>query len=230
VAGAEHRHSPSDPRRGVTEPAHCGQGPQEQPGRVAEIGPARLPHITHPADLRAGAAELAAWLRTRPPRAGRTRVVAVEGRSGAGKSTLADALAADLAAPVVRMDDLYEGWDGLLAGVDALMEWVIGPLAHGGPARWRRYDWAIDAYAEWHEVRGADALVVEGVGAGPRQAGPYLTGLVWLEAGEEIRRSRALARDGDLYAPHWERWAAQEERYYASHDVRSRADLVIHTE
>ncbi|MEW9533443.1 hypothetical protein [Microbispora sp. NPDC049125] len=172
---------------------------------------------------------VAGWLRSRPPRAGRTRVLAVEGRSGAGKSTLAAAVAAALGAPVVRMDDLYDGWDGLLPGVDALLEWVLRPLARAAPARWRRYDWTLGAYAEWHETPGGGTLVVEGVGCGARQARPYLSGLVWLEAADGVRRARALARDGDLYTPHWARWAAQEESFYALHDVRAHADLTVVT-
>ncbi|MEV4460241.1 hypothetical protein [Microbispora sp. NPDC049633] len=90
------------------------------------------------------------------------------------------------------------------------------------------------AVARWLRTRPARAagtrvLAVEGVGCGAREAGPYLSGLVWLEAAEEVRRARALARDGEVYAPHWRRWAEQEERYYARHDVRSRAGLVIVT-
>jgi hypothetical protein len=130
---------------------------------------------------------------------------------------------------MIRMDDLYDGWGGLLAGVDALLEWVLRPLAAGRPPRWRRYDWERGGYAEWHEAPPANALVVEGVGSGARQAAPYLSGLVWLEASADVRRARALARDGDLYAPHWRRWARQEDQYYAAHDVRSRADLTVPT-
>ncbi len=161
---------------------------------------------------------------------GATRVLAVEGRSGSGKSTLATALASELAAPVVRMDDLYAGWDGLLEGVGALVEWVLRPLASGGAARWRRYDWAAGAYAEWHTVPAGAVLIVEGVGSGARAASPFLSGLLWLEATAATRRTRALTRDGDLYAPHWARWAQQEDHYYAADDVRARADLTIHTE
>ncbi|MEU4539101.1 phosphoribulokinase [Streptosporangium sp. NPDC023825] len=169
------------------------------------------------------------WLRARPARAGRTRVLAVEGRSGSGKSTLATALAAELAAPVVRMDDLYPGWDGLLGGVDVLVEWVLRPLSLDRPARWRRYDWAEGAYAEWHEVPGTGILVLDGTGSGALAAAPYLSGLLWLEAADGVRKARALERDGDLYAPHWNRWAAQEERFHSRDDVRARADLTIAT-
>ncbi|GII27531.1 nucleoside/nucleotide kinase family protein [Planotetraspora mira] len=197
-------------------------GPQHGTGNPHALPRGRL------ADGHA-AGEVAAWLRGRPARARTTRVLAVEGRSGAGKSTFAAAVAAELGAPVIRMDDLYDGWDGLLAGVDALLDWVLRPLAAGRPARWRRYDWERSEYAEWHEAPPAAALIVEGVGSGARQAAPHLSGLVWLEAGAGVRRARALARDGDVYAPHWLRWARQEDRYYAAHDVRARADLTVTT-
>ncbi|WP_245647131.1 hypothetical protein [Microtetraspora niveoalba] len=168
-------------------------------------------------------------LLARPARAGRTRVLAVEGRSGAGKSTLAEALATARGLPLVRMDDLYPGWDGLLGGVEALVEWVLRPLSLGRPARWRRFDWTAGEYAEWHEEPAAGALLVEGVGCGAWSAAPFLSGLIWVKAPDDVRRSRALARDGDLYLPHWTRWADQEERFYATHDVRARADLTIVT-
>lgn len=85
------------------------------------------------------------------------------------------------------------------------------------------------AYAEWHEVPGTGTLVVDGAGSGALAAAPYLSGLLWLEAADEVRRTRALGRDGDLYAPHWERWASQEEDFHARDDVRARADLTIVT-
>jgi uridine kinase len=166
-------------------------------------------------------------LASRPPRAGRVKVLAVEGRSGSGKSTLAAAVAAELGAPVIRMDDLYAGWDGLLDGVDALVRWVLAPLRRGEEARWRRYDWQLGRYAEWHQLPTADVVVVEGVGAGAREVAPYLSALVWVDAPAEVRRERALARDGDTYTPHWDRWARHEDAFYAAHDVRSRADLLL---
>ncbi|GLI00188.1 AAA family ATPase [Phytohabitans aurantiacus] len=172
-------------------------------------------------------ARVVSLLADRPPRAGRVKVLAIEGRSGSGKSTLATAVAAELAAPVVRMDDLYAGWDGLLDGVDALVRWILDPLRRGEEARWQRYDWHLGQYAEWHRVPETDTLVVEGTGAGARETAPYLSALVWLDAPDEVRRERALARDGDVYAPHWDRWARHEDAFYSDHDVRARADLLI---
>ncbi|MFC4587360.1 nucleoside/nucleotide kinase family protein [Sphaerisporangium corydalis] len=162
-------------------------------------------------------------------RAARARVVAVDGPSGSGKTTLGRALADDLGAGLIHMDDLYPGWDGLRGGVERLVEWILRPLASGEAARWRRYDWTLEAYAEWHEHPPSAAVVVEGVGSGALAAGPYTSFLVWMEAPLAVRRERALGRDGGTYRPHWERWALQERAYFATDRVRERADLTVDT-
>ncbi|GIF20588.1 hypothetical protein BJ973_001506 [Actinoplanes tereljensis] len=179
----------------------------------------------------AGAVELVVtWARNREPAAGARRVLAVEGRSGSGKTTLARAVAERLGAPLIHMDNLYAGWDGLDQGVTALRDWVLVPLAAGKVASWRRWDWAGDRYAEEHPVPDADWLVVEGVGAGGSVLRPYISGLVWLESPDAVRKRRALARDGETYAPHWRRWAEHEDAFYAAELVRERADLIIENE
>ncbi|GIM96618.1 dephospho-CoA kinase [Paractinoplanes toevensis] len=179
----------------------------------------------------AGATDrVVAWARDLSPAAGRRRVLAVEGRSGSGKTTLARAVAERLAAPLIQMDHLYAGWDGLEQGVTALRDWVLVPLAEGRPAVWRRWDWAGHRYAEDHPVPDADWLVVEGVGAGGSVLTAYTSGLVWLESPAPVRKQRALARDGETYAPHWRRWAGHEDAFYAAERVRERADLIIENE
>jgi hypothetical protein len=72
-------------------------------------------------------------------------------------------------------------------------------------------------------------VLLEGAGAGAGAAAPWLSGVVWVDADPPVRRSRALARAGDLYAPHWQRWAAQEEAYAARELLPARADLVLDT-
>jgi cytidylate kinase len=171
------------------------------------------------------AATVAEWARHREPSAGQRRVLAIEGRSGSGKSTLAAAVAERLAAPLLHMDDLYAGWDGLEQGVTELRDRVLRPLAQGRPAIWRRWDWAAGHYAEEHPVPDADWLVIEGVGAGVLRA--YLSGVVWLNSSAAERKRRALGRDGETYAPHWDRWARHEDAYYAAGRVREHADLTI---
>ena len=178
-----------------------------------------------------GPSALAARVMTRAPRAGTTRVVAVDGPSGAGKTTLASQLSAALRqAPVVQMDDLYPGWDGLEAGVRRLVQEVLEPMSRGEPGRYRRYDWTLGEPAETRVVPvTAPVLVVEGVGCGAQACGPYLSLLVWLDAPADVRWTRAMSRDGEGYRPYWHRWAAQEERHFARSGTRARADVVLST-
>lgn len=156
-------------------------------------------------------------------RASGTRpVLIVDGRSGAGKTSLARLVAPRLGATLVSLDDVYPGWDGLGAGSAAVPR-MLGSSGAG----WRRWDWAAERAAEWHPLDPLAPLVVEGCGALSRASRPLATFAVWLETGESERRRRALARDGDAYAPHWERWAAQEEALIASESPRELADLIV---
>lgn len=173
-------------------------------------------------------ADVVRWWRGLEPRAGGTRVLAVEGRSGCGKSSLAADLAA-LApeAGTVAMDEVYPGWDGLADGARALARDLLVPLAAGGPAGVHRWDWPAAAPGRWRPVDPGPLLLVEGIGCGSLDAAPHLSGLIWVEAPADLRRRRALARDGATFAPHWDRWAAQEEAYLRRHRPRARADLVV---
>src|SRR5690242_8278895 len=94
-------------------------------------------------------AALARRVQAAPARAGRCRVVAVDGPSGSGKSTLAQSLASELTAQVVEVDQLIPGWDGLLAGPSIVRRDILDPIARGVDGGYRRYDWVDGAYAEW---------------------------------------------------------------------------------
>jgi len=164
----------------------------------------------------------------RRPAPARPYVIGIDGPSGGGKTALSGVLAASLGdAPVVHLDDLYPGWDGLDAVVPRLVAWVLRPVREGGLARWRRWDWVHGRYAEWHASAPAPVLVVEGAGCGARACGPYLDLLIWVEAPEAVRYARAVARDGTGYRPHWRRWAAAERTHFRREDTRARADVVV---
>jgi uridine kinase len=150
-------------------------------------------------------------------------VVLIDGRSGSGKSTIAPRLAAALAAQLVRLDDIYPGWDGLERASEHVGEFV---LAVAEP-RWRRWDWAADAPAEWHPIDATRPLVVEGCGALSRSNRAKATFGIWVELDAVSRKRRALERDGEAYAPHWDRWAAQEARFAEREHSRDLADAVL---
>ncbi len=169
--------------------------------------------------------ELARKILASAPRAGATRVISVDGPSGSGKTTFAERLSAALECPVIHMDDIFPGWDGLAEAVPLLAEWILEPLSKGLPARYRRFDWHAMEYAEWNEAPVAEALVVEGVGSGARPT--YLSYLVWVEAPKDLRMRRGVERDGEAFRPHWERWARQEEAMFEAERTKERADLFV---
>lgn len=182
------------------------------------------------ADARAAlVADLAQRARDARPRAGRTTVVAIDGPAGAGKSTLAAQLAAALDAPVVHMDDIFPGWDGLAVAASAVADQVLKPLAAGEPARYRRWDWTEDRYADWADVPDAPILIIEGCGSGSTPGAPYLSLLVWVDAPHDLRMARGIERDGEAFRPHWERWARQENALFAAERTRERADVRLDT-
>lgn len=170
---------------------------------------------------------LVGWVHATPPRCGTTRLVCVDGPSGSGKTTLAGRLGTALGAPVLHLDDVYPGWDGLADAVPLLYEAVVAPLCAGRDAAYRRYDWDRGVYAETVPVGRPDVLVVEGVGSGARSIAGHAVLLVWVEAPRAERFRRGIARDGEAYRPHWERWAAQEQTHFAAEDTRARAHVVV---
>lgn len=150
-------------------------------------------------------------------------VILIDGGSGSGKTTLASALAPALAAQLVRLDDIYPGWDGLDAGSAAVHDDVLAPVSPG----WRRWDWATGTPAEWHALDASRPLVIEGSGCLSHANRSRASFGIWVELDAPTRKRRALARDGEAYAPHWDRWAAQE-RDFGGRELPWRvADVVL---
>jgi len=159
---------------------------------------------------------------TRPP------VVLIDGFSGAGKTTLADALVAAWSdAALVRLESIYPGWQGLRAASDAVHDGILVPHAAGRPGGWVRWDWTAHSPAEHHRTDPARPLVVEGVGALARGNRALASLGVWVELYASTRKRRALVRDGDGFAAHWDEWAGQERDFAERERPRESADLIV---
>jgi uridine kinase len=141
-------------------------------------------------------------------------ILLIDGRSGSGKTELGRLLGA----PLLHMDDLYPGWDGLRAAADLLPEVLRS-------RRWQRYDWQAQGHAEWHELGDGD-LVVEGCGALTAASRALADFAIWVEHPAALRKQRALAREPD-FAAHWEHWAAQERSFIAREHPRALADAIV---
>lgn len=157
-------------------------------------------------------------------------VVAIDGPAGSGKSSLAGLVAAELDdAPVVHLDDIFPGWDGLAAAPALLTAQVLVPFRRGEPAAFRRWDWHDGTYAELVPVPPAAIIVVEGCGCTVGVARPYGDVRVWLEADHDTRLRRGIERDGETFRPHWERWAAQERTLFGADRTAEQATLRLWT-
>jgi len=172
---------------------------------------------------------LAVLVRALPPSVGGTRLIALDGPSGSGKSTIARGLAEALDAPVIHLDEVYDGWNGLAGIGDQLRRWVVGPLLAGRAPRWRRYDWAADRYAGWQTSPVAADLVLDGCGAGTGGVARHLALLVWVDAPAEVREERVRSRgDWAWYAPHRAGWARAESLLHERERTYERSDALVH--
>jgi len=149
-----------------------------------------------------------------------TPTLLIDGRSGSGKTELATLLARDTGAQLIRMDAIYPGWGGLAEGSALVTELLT-------TGRWRRWDWALSQPAEWHEVDLTRPLIVEGCGALTAANRALASHGIWITLDAATRKQRALARDGDTYAPHWDEWAAQEEAFIMRENPALLADEII---
>jgi uridine kinase len=176
--------------------------------------------------------DIAAFVRAAPPVHG-IRLVGVDGPSGGGKSTVASALAAELGAPVIEIDD-FVSWDHFAGWWPRFESQVLAPLLAGRDAVFQARDWTDwygDSLGPWKTVPWHPIVIVEGVTCTRRAATDALACRVWVDAPPEVRLSRGLTRDAAHPGARqlWDRWMAAESAFFTADDTRSRADFVIDT-
>ncbi|MFR9674169.1 uridine kinase [Streptomyces sp. TR06-5] len=172
-------------------------------------------------------AALARHLRTLPASCGPVRLIGIDGHAGSGKSTLARRLAGTLGgAPVVHLDDVASH-DRLFDWTDRLAAQVVGPLSQGERARLGVYDWERRVFDGTVEVPPAEAVLVEGVGAGRSALRPFLAALLWLDVPEEVAWARGRSRDGAALAEFWDGWTGAERAHFRRDPSYPRADYLV---
>ena len=123
---------------------------------------------------------------------GRPVVLAVDGRSNAGKTTLAARIRRVVpGSAVVHTDDI--AWEHSRFGwADLLIEGILVPVHQGRAVSFRPPHWAERGREGAVRVpAGCPLLVVEGVGAGRREAAHLLDSLIWVQSDEREAARRS---------------------------------------
>ena len=188
-------------------------------------------------------ARLAEVVRRASPGLGDTRLVTIDGPSGAGKTRLAEDLRRELALPsrprsahtpdglrvaVIALDDLYEGWHGLVPSLwERIERSILAPIRHGGSARFQRYDWIDGGFGAEVELCAPDVLILEGVGSGHPVTRPFADPALWLDANPTTALARAKQRDGFRFDAELDEWFAHQQEYLRRFRPQEHADLSV---
>nr|WP_255426280.1 hypothetical protein [Pseudonocardia sp. C8] len=171
---------------------------------------------------------VAELVRAAPAGPAGNRLVTVDGFSGAGKSTRARELARELAAPLLEIEDLCPGWDGLHRVPGLARRGIGDPLAAGTTLRWTSWDWEHDRPGPVRARPPAAVVVLEGCGAGAPELAPVTSLAIWVDADPAAREERLRARaDWPLYAPYRQTWRRAEEALAAAGRPREHAGVVL---
>lgn len=170
---------------------------------------------------------------------GSSGTVLVDGRAGSGKSLFAKTLLEKFFAEhqfqpkLVSMDELYPGWEGLIAGSSYLLQQILLPRASGKESSWQVWDWTTgqrggdDVGNGMRIMEPGSQLIVEGCGSISSNTAPLATMRIWIESPLEVRKTRFSRRDGGMFDEYFGIWAAQEDEFYETHKSSQLADLRI---
>lgn len=165
------------------------------------------------------------------PRCGPIILIGIDGRSGAGKTTLAEEVSAlaearGLRPTTIHNDVLCPDWDGL-SEVPGRLRALVEQLAEHGRATYPTWDWIARRPGPDGEVPPSDLVVIDGVAAIDPTWSHRRSASVWVEAPAPTRKERAIGRDGDSFAAHWDDWAVAEDAYFET--TPPQPDLIVRT-
>ena len=159
-------------------------------------------------------------------------VLAVDGRSSSGKTTLAARMQGTVAGSAVVHTDDIAWWHSRFGWADLLIDGILLPVRRGEQVSFRPPRWAEHGRGGSIDVpAGCRLLIIEGAGAGRREAAHLVDALVWVQSDQREAERRSLARVGQPGGPRTVRalreWMAEEEPFLAGQRPWERADLVV---
>lgn len=165
--------------------------------------------------------------------------VAIDGPCTSGKTTLATVLQRRFGGNVLHMDDFFlrpeqrtpERFAEPGGNVDRerFEDEVLAPLAAGKIAQYRPWDCHTGDFAASHNVEPARLMIVEGsYSMHPALRGYYdLMICLTIDSGEQLRRLEA--RNPRMLQRFIDEWIPLENRYFASTETRTAADMIVDT-
>jgi len=166
-------------------------------------------------------------------------LIAIDGCGGSGKSSLARLLRSESAmVSMVSVDDFYLPSSlqvqHTVPTVGPGFDWhrletqVLRPLFSFNDSHYQRYDWDLDALAEWHDVPHSNVVIVEGVYSAQRKLEKFYDVTIWVDSSRALRLCRGVQRDGEASRRMWEEvWMPAEDFYVRTERPESAADIVV---
>jgi hypothetical protein len=163
---------------------------------------------------------------------GRPVVLAVDGRSNGGKTTLAARIRAAVGGSAVVHTDEVAWAHSRFGWADLLIEGILVPVHQGRAVSYRPPRWDEHGREGSIEVPAdCPLLIVEGDGAGRREAADLIDALIWVQSDVREAERRMLTRIGKPdEAPtiwHHREWMAEEIPFNATQRTWERADIVV---
>ena len=165
---------------------------------------------------------------------------AIDGRSNNGKTTLAARISELVPRSVVIHTDDIAWAHSRFGWADLLIDGILVPVHHGQAVRYRPPRWDEHGREGSIEVPAdCPLLIIEGDGAGRREAAHLIDIVIWVQADERETKRRAIARaanrpaadlanravDGTPFDE--EGWMAEEIPFNAAQRTWERADLIV---
>lgn len=153
-------------------------------------------------------------------------LVGIGGHGGSGKSTLARAIATSRDDVHVIGTDAF--WNGTQFELPRLRTEVIDTLLRGEPATYATWDWPKRSPGASVTVSPTGVVVIEGVCALHAMFRHDLDVRIWIEAPQDLRLARGIARDGEESRATWtDVWIPSENAYVARDNPVACAHLIL---
>ena len=156
--------------------------------------------------------------------------LAIDGVAGSGKTTLASRLCGDLKnCQVVHMDDLYEGWNDPLSQrlTAKVIRELLEPFNQQILIRYQKFDWILNRFDKFEDLKTSNILILEGVGSGQREFRKYLSKTIWVEYDPSQGFDRVIARDGEGIRGEMVNFLLDQNKHFIAELTKNASDYTI---